>query len=118
MLAVAMNVLKRFQIGFRGATNLCEVVYSPYQYSFLWDGVSHTIKQRELALYNKVYGYAERLVVLAAIEELPPYSIGSCVGGATHYHRYDISPDWAHPVYGSMTKTCGRIGAHIFYIGK
>lgn len=118
MLAVAFSIFKRFEEGYRGASNLCEVVYSPDQYSFLWDGVSHTVRESERKLYNKVYDVAYRLVALAAIGELPDYRIGECRGGANHYHRYDITPYWSHPENGSMRRVCGRVGSHIFYSSR
>lgn len=117
MLAVAMNIFKRWEIGYKGADNICEVVNSPYQYSYLWDGKSHVVLKQELELYNEVYNAAYDLVRLAAVGQLPDYSIGHCEGGATHYHKYDISPRWADPSYGSMREICGRVGKHIFYNG-
>lgn len=117
MIAVARNVLKRYEIGFRKAKNICQVVRSYKQYSFLWDGVDHVIVKSEVELFNQTMKVAEHLIILASIDSLPPYSIGNCEGGATHYHRYDTLPRWAHKKHGSMEVECGRVGSHIFYNG-
>ena len=113
-LAVAMNILKRMELNWRGAYTVCEVVHSPKQYSYLWDGYQHVVLKQELATYNRVYKEAEAILLLQLSGNLPVYKIGDCTGGATHYHRYDVRPSWSR----KMNKVCGRIGKHIFYNGK
>lgn len=118
MKAVAYNIIKRQSIGFRRAVNICDVVYSPWQYSYLWDSIPDVVKREELPVYNEAYRMAYKLVLAHAVGELPEYSIGECEGGATHYHRWDVSPSWSDPKTGSMTQYCGRIGNHLFFNGR
>ena len=116
MIDVAMNIFKRVSINYRKAESICEVVNSPAQYSYLWDDVPDVVLMEELSLFMRVHVMASEMVVLFYNQKLPEYSIGICKGGTTHYHRYDILPDWAGP-NGSMHTKCGRRGDHIFYIG-
>lgn len=120
MEAVAKNVLTRTKLGYRGASSVCDVVRARYQYSYLWDDVPDVVVRYELSLYNKVLLFAMELYTLYSKGELPLdyLSVGDCLGGATHYHRWDVKPGWADPESGSMTKTCGREGSHIFYVGN
>lgn len=120
MEAVAKNVLTRHRIGYRGASSVCDVVRARHQYSYLWDDVPDVVVRSELPLYNKVLLFAMELYTLYSGGELPSdyLSVGTCPEGATHYHRWDVKPRWADRKAGSMIKTCGRIGSHIFYVGN
>lgn len=116
MIDVAMNVFKRVDIKYRNARSICDVVYSVDQYSYLWDDVPDVVLKEEWYTALATHAMAFELTSLYYNNSLPDYSIGRCDGGATHYHKYDILPDWAGP-NGSMTTKCGRRGSHIFYIG-
>lgn len=120
METVAKNVLTRHKKGYRGASTLCEVVYTKHQYSYIWDNVPDIITKAELPLYNKVLAYSQQLYLLYSNGMLDKefFKIGECGDGATHYHRWDISPRWSDPDVGSMTQTCGRVGSHIFFVGR
>lgn len=85
MEAVAYNILKRFEISFRGAQDICDVVQHPYQYSYLWDTVPDVVLLRELPIYQWAYDYARRLLEKAAVGDIDYPKIGDCENGATHY---------------------------------
>lgn len=118
MQAVAYNIIKRQSIGFRRAVDICDVVYSPWQYSYLWDSIPDVVNRSELHVYNEAYRMAEYLILSHSVDKLPEYNVGECEGGATHYHRWDVSPSWSDPKTGSMTQYCGRIGNHLFFNGR
>lgn len=117
MVYVAMNVLNRTRIQHRGASTICEVVYSPAQYSYLWDDVPDVVVKSEWKIAMKVHEMAFELATLYYSNSLPEYTLGDCRNGTTHYHRYDIDADWVGP-NGSMEVNCGRYGDHVFYVGR
>lgn len=118
METVAKNVLTRLKNKHRGATTICGVVYSKAQYSYIWDDVPDVILKVELPLYNKVLSFAYQLYYLYESGQLPDdyLAVGHCDDGATHYHRFDITPSWAG-ARGTMSQYCGRFGSHVFYRG-
>lgn len=114
MLLVMRNSLARLDINYRGATNICEVVNAPAQYSWLWDNVPDVVLDSEISIMFEVYRIAEQAVVEYATGDLVLPKTGTCSKPATHYHRYDITPYWA----ASMDEHCGRYKDHVFYVGK
>lgn len=113
MRAVGRNILKRLSINYRGANTVCDVVYTPRQYSYLWDKVPDVVKPEEVSIFCTAVTMAERMIVEYSTNTLPEYHVGTCEGGATHYHTTKISPSWSK----TMRETCGVIGNHIFYNG-
>lgn len=118
MEAVATVALSRLDKNHRGAKTLCDVIYTPWQFSYLWDGVTHVVHPVEEDLYEEVYKMAEEIVSAASVGEFEYSQIGECASPPTHYHTYNIHPTWSRPVTGSMTLKCGRVGKHVFFIGK
>lgn len=114
MVDVGRNILLRKELGWRGASTVCEVVHTPWQYSYLWDGSSLEVRRQELRVYYEAILLAEEIL---SAESLPPWT-PECPRGATHYHTTDSSPSWSHPEKGSMRKVCGVRGNHIFYVGN
>lgn len=60
-------------------------------------------------------GFVGYIPLLRQMAELAIHGLlNSPVGGATHYCRYDLSPQprWTLPTYSIYR---GRIGAHVFY---
>jgi len=81
---------------------VCEVVYSPSQFSFANDG------------YKSLYEYQEPLDKEAAVvarEVALAYLDGHRLGSSsTHYHTQAVAPWWKYEF-----TLDGRVGDHIFY---
>lgn len=118
MEAVASVALNRLDKKWRGAETLCGVIYTPWQFSYLWDGVTHVVKPEEKELYEEVFQWAKEIVSLAAVGEYELGHIGECEAPPTHYHTYRTKVGWSNPVTGSMSQRCGQIGKHVFFIGN
>lgn len=113
---VGYNTLKRLSMGYRGAKDVCDVVYSPKQYSWTHEPTQR-VSRGDWSYKMRAYDMAYAMLTLYLTDQLPQRQVGTCEDGSTHYHRWDVSPDWADPMTGSMVEVCGRSGAHIHYIG-
>jgi len=98
-LAVADVILQRQKSKYHPDT-ICDVVYEPYQFSFVSDG--STLREIDVEAWNKADDLAGRILRREVKTSL--------TGRALFYHAKSIRPDWAD----SMVKTA-EIGNHVFY---
>jgi spore germination cell wall hydrolase CwlJ-like protein len=98
-LAVADVVLQRQRSKYHPDT-ICDVVYEPYQFSFVSDG--STLREIDIEAWNKADDLAGRILRREVKTTL--------TGRALFYHTKAVRPDWAD----TMVKTA-EIGNHIFY---
>ena len=98
-IAVADVVLQRQRSKYHPDT-ICDVVYEPYQFSFVSDG--STLREIDIEAWSKADDLAGRILRHEVKTSL--------TGRALFYHTKDIRPDWAD----TMVKTA-EIGNHIFY---
>lgn len=98
-LAVADVILQRQRSKYHPDT-ICDVVYEPYQFSFVSDG--STLREIDVEAWNKADDLAGRILR----HEVPT----ALTGRALFYHAKSIRPDWAD----TMVKTA-EIGNHVFY---
>ncbi len=98
-LAVADVILQRQKSKYHPDT-ICDVVYEPYQFSFVSDG--STLREIDVEAWNKADDLSGRILRHEVKTSL--------TGRALFYHAKTIRPDWAD----SMVKTA-EIGNHIFY---
>jgi spore germination cell wall hydrolase CwlJ-like protein len=98
-LAVADVILQRQRSKYHPDT-ICDVVYQPYQFSFVTDG--STLREIDLDSWNKADDLAGR-ILRGEVKT-------SLTGRALFYHAKSVRPDWAD----EMVKTT-EIGNHIFY---
>lgn len=98
-LAVADVILQRQRSKYHPDT-ICEVVYQPYQFSFVSDG--STLREIDVEAWNRADDLSGRILR----GEVPT----SLTGKALFYHAKSVRPDWAD----AMVKTA-EIGNHIFY---
>jgi spore germination cell wall hydrolase CwlJ-like protein len=78
---------------------VCGVVWQPHQFSWTRQQVRHP--HRDPLAWTSVLAVAER--AYAAPRELP-------LKGATHFHAYQVTPDWSHQL-----RLVQKIGNHLFY---
>ena len=98
-LAVADVIIQRQRSKYHPDT-ICDVVYQPYQFSFVMDG--STLKEVDIDAWNKADQLSGR-ILRGEVKT-------SVTGKALFYHAKSVQPDWA----GEMIKTT-EIGNHIFY---
>jgi spore germination cell wall hydrolase CwlJ-like protein len=94
MQAVALVTRNRMRVTDR---NACEVVHSPYQFSW-------TIYKPK-ATDPKSYKLAEKIAI-----DVLTGKVSDLTGGATFYHHIDVNPHWAKKFIYRKT-----IGKHKFY---
>jgi len=94
MQAVALVTKNRMSVT---GENACEVVYSPYQFSW-------TIYKPKVT-DPKSYKLAEKIAI-----DVLSGKVSDFTGGATFYHRIDVRPHWAKKFIYRKT-----IGKHTFY---
>ena len=100
MYAVMWVAINRLKEGHRGATTLREVVYDPYQFSYVHDG-SRLRGFAERSQYER----AKRLAYDVLAGYMPDNS-----GGALYYHTTQIRPHWA-----SSMEYAFHLDNHVFY---
>ena len=98
-LAVADVILQRQRSKYHPDT-ICDVVYEPYQFSFVADG--STLREIDVEAWYKADELSGRILR----GEVPT----ALTGRALFYHAKSVRPDWAD----AMLKTA-EIGNHIFY---
>ena len=98
-LAVADVILRR-KSSKNHPDTICEVVYQPYQFSFVSDG--STLKEIDVDSWNKADELSGR-ILRGEVKT-------SVTGRALFYHAKSVQPEWAD----EMIKTT-EIGNHIFY---
>lgn len=100
-IAVAEVVINRV-FDERYPATVCGVVAEPWAFSFTADSASDWMLD-----YNEPDAVRTALDVANLVLETGP-SITS-----THYHRFDVSPDWAEAF-----SLDGRLGVHLFYTNE
>jgi spore germination cell wall hydrolase CwlJ-like protein len=98
-LAVADVILQRQRSKYHPDT-ICDVVYEPYQFSFVSDG--SMLREIDVESWNKADELSGR-ILRGEVKT-------SLTGRALFYHAKSVQPDWA----SEMVKTA-EIGNHIFY---
>jgi spore germination cell wall hydrolase CwlJ-like protein len=98
-LAVADVVLQRQRSKYHPDT-ICDVVYEPYQFSFVIDG--SMLRELDVEAWNRADDLAGR-ILRGEVKT-------SLTGRALFYHAKSVRPDWAD----AMVKTT-EIGNHVFY---
>lgn len=78
---------------------VCGVVWQPHQFSWTRQSVRHT--RRDPLAWASVLAVAEQ--AYATPRELS-------LKGATHFHTYQVTPDWSHQLH-----LVEKIGNHLFY---
>lgn len=79
---------------------VCKVVHEPWQFSWLWIDTDRQV--REPKAYQRARNIASALLSKeSAIEDF--------TDGATHYHKYTVSPNW------NGVKYLFAIEDHLFY---
>ena len=99
-VAVAAVIMERVR-SHRYPSNVCDVVFQPYQFSFVQDGKTPPIKDEDAWRGSQELAVS----ILSGVVDLPDT-------GATHFHTKFVSPSWA-----AGAKVTARIGNHIFYSG-
>ena len=98
-LAVADVILQRKLSKYHPKT-ICEVVYQPYQFSFVHDG--SMLREIDVEAWNRADDLSERILSGRVTTGL--------TGHALFYHAKHVRPVWAD----AMVKTT-EIGNHVFY---
>lgn len=99
VLSVIWNRMKSS----RFPNTLCDVVKQKHQFSYLFDGRSDVILDKNR--YDRLYNLVEKFIMNKEF-------ILSVSEGATHYHTTSISPSWSK---SSKMKFISTYGNHKFY---
>ena len=104
-LAVAMATLNRVKAT---GQDVCDVVLAPQQFSWTTEGIKRgeygwTVTKKGTPTDRKAWEKAQYIARLAMVT--PDFT-----DGATHYHEYTLSPEWA-----VKKRYVGQWGAHRFY---
>jgi len=102
MIAVAEVTMNRVKSN-RFPDSVCEVVYSPYAFS--WVGVIEEEPSLESVIDQESWKKANVIAQYAVTGMSPNYTKGS-----THYHSDEVLPYWANEFDHVTT-----IGNHLFY---
>lgn len=83
--------------------SICAVVKQRHQFSWYWDGVADTIRQKDV--YADIHALAVRLYdKYWTTRDMP-----DIVNGATHFHTRGVNPRWKN------MKLVARIDNHLFF---
>jgi len=99
--AVAAVILNRVDDS-RWPDTVCDVIYQPHQFSFLWDGKSD--RPLDEQAWNTALQIATAMIQEWGWIDVDPTQ------GATHYHTLQVQPYWSDGRKPTVT-----IGNHHFY---
>jgi N-acetylmuramoyl-L-alanine amidase len=103
-LSTAFVALNRLEQEYRGARNLCEVIWSQKQFSWTHDGKSDLPKEHE--------AWRESQFIAFMVTRASKFDLRDPTYGSTHYLRHELS---SKVLWTKDFKRIARYGDHVYF---